>query len=155
MVEMAALAVNFRNAYNDEEAPEGWRYAVAELNGKSLSGSAAMGDIIQIEPLENIWVTTQEGYLYYSCGGSTTEDGYIRFTPEFSQNQQVAFLVPASITDYALGVRIQNRVYTLKLGPGLSTEMPKALAAHRDGKIMDVFLYGLRKEGDNVFWTWG
>jgi hypothetical protein len=150
MVEMAAVAVNFRNDYKEEEAPEGWRYAVAELSGKSLSSTGEMGNIIQIEPTENVWVTTKDGYLYYSCGGSTTEDGFIRFTPEFSQNQEVAFLVPSSIKDYSLGLRIQNRVYTLKLGPEFQPEIPKALASHRDGKTMEVFLYGLRKDGGNV-----
>ena len=150
MVEMAAVAVNFRNDYKEEEAPEGWRYAVAELSGKSLSGSAEMGNIIQIEPTENVWVTTKEGYLYYSCGGSTTDDGFIRFTPEFSQNQEVAFLVPSSLKDYALGLRIQNRVYTLKLGPEFQLEAPKALASHRDGKTMEIFLYGMRKDGENI-----
>ncbi|OGD31250.1 MAG: hypothetical protein A2V45_15160 [Candidatus Aminicenantes bacterium RBG_19FT_COMBO_58_17] len=150
MVEMAAVAVNIRNDYKEEEAPEGWRYAVAELSGKSLSGSAEMGNIIQIEPTENVWVTTKEGYLYYSCGGSTTDDGFIRFTPEFSQNQEVAFLVPSSLKEYALGLRIQNRVYTLKLGPEFQPETPKALASHRDGKTMEIFLYGMRKDGENI-----
>ena len=150
MVEMAAVAVNFRNDYREEEAPEGWRYSVAELSGKSLSSSGEMGNIIQIEPTENVWVTTKEGYLYYSCGGSTTEDGFIRFTPEFSQNQEVAFLVPSSLKEYALGLRIQDRVYTLKLGPAFQPETPKALASHRDGRTMEIFLFGMRKDGDNV-----
>jgi hypothetical protein len=150
LVEMASLAVHLRNEYKEEEAPEGWRYAVAELNGKSLSGSGQMGDIIQIQPEENIWVTTKEGYLYYSCGGSTTEDGFIRFTPEFSQNQEVAFLVPSSLKDYALGLRIENRVYTLRLGPPFQMETPEALASHKDGRTMEIFLYGLRREGDNI-----
>ena len=150
MVAMAAVAIHFQDAYKEEEAPEGWRYAVAELSGKSLSGSAAMGNIIQIQPEENIWVATKEGYLYYSCGGSTTEDGFIRFMPEFSQNQEVAFLVPSSLKDYALGLRIQNRVYALKLNPEFQMETPKALASHRDGKTMEVYLYGMRKDGDNI-----
>lgn len=150
MVEIAAQAIHFQGAYKEEEAPEGWRYAVAELSGKSLSGSAEMGNIIQVQPEENIWVATKEGYLYYSCGGSTTEDGFIRFTPEFSQNQEVAFLVPSSIKDYALGIRVQNRVYALKLSPEFQIETPKALASHRDGKTMEVYLYGMRKDGDNI-----
>ena len=97
-----------------------------------------------------MWVTTKEGYLYYSCGGSTTEDGFIRFTPEISQSQQVAFLVPSSIKEYALGIRLQNRVYTLKLDPEYQPETARPLAIHRDGRTMEVFLYGLRKEGDNI-----
>ena len=150
MVEIAARSINFQSEYKEEEAPEGWRYAVAEISGKSLSGSAAMGNIIQIQPEENMWVTTKEGYLYYSCGGSTTEDGFIRFTPEISQSQQVAFLVPSSIKEYALGIRLQNRVYTLKLDPEYQPETARPLAIHRDGRTMEVFLYGLRKEGDNI-----
>jgi hypothetical protein len=150
MVEMAAQAVRFQDTYKEEEAPEGWRYAVAELSGKSLAGNAQMGNIIQVEPGENIWVTTKEGYLYYSCGGSTTEDGFIRFTPEFTQNQEVAFLVPSSIKDYALGIRLQNRVYTLKLDPKYQAEAAQPLETHRDGKTMEVFLYGMRKDGDNI-----
>jgi hypothetical protein len=150
MIEMAALAIKFQNEYKEEEAPEGWRYAVAQLNGKSLSGTEEMGNIIQFEPAENAWLMTKEGYLYYSCGGSTTEEGYIRFTPEFSQNQEVAFIVPSSIKDYALGIRIQNRVYTLKLDPKYQPETAKPLAAHRDGRTMEVFLYGMKKEGAKV-----
>jgi hypothetical protein len=150
MVEIAAQAVRFQDTYKEEKAPEGWRYAVADLSGKSLSGSAQMGNIIQVRPKENIWMTTKEGYLYYSCGGSTTEQGFIRFTPEFSQNQEVGFLVPSSIQEYALGIRLQNRVYTLKLDPEFRTETAEPLAAHRDGRTMEVFLYGLRKERDNI-----
>jgi len=150
MVEIAALTIDFRSEYKEEEAPEGWRYAIAELRGKSLSGNAAMGNIIQVEPGENFWLTTKEGYLYYSSGGSTTEEGFIRFTPEFSQNQEVAFLVPSSIKNYALGIRLQNRVYNLKLDPKYQPETAPPLATHRDGKTMEVFLYGLKKEGGKV-----
>lgn len=148
MVEIAARAIDFRNEYKEAEAPEGWRYAVAQLSGKSLSASAEMGNIIQVQPEENIWLTTKEGYLYYSCGGSTTEDGFIRFTPEFSQNQEVAFLVPSSIKNFALGIRLQNRVYTLKLDPKYQPETAQPLATHRDGRTMEVFLYGMKKEGN-------
>jgi hypothetical protein len=148
MVEIAAQAIEFRSEYKEEEAPEGWRYAVAQLSGKSLSASGAMGNIIQVQPEENIWLTTKEGYLYYSCGGSTTEDGFIRFTPEFSQNQEVAFLVPSSIRNFALGIRLQNRVYNLKLDPKYQPETAPPLATHRDGRTMEIFLYGMKKEGN-------
>jgi hypothetical protein len=150
MIEMAAHALKFKNEYKGEEAPEGWRYAVVQLSGKSLSGSASMGNIIQIQPEENIWVVTKDGYLYYSCGGSTTEDGFIRFTPEFSQNQEVGFLVPSAIKDYALGIRVRNKVFSLRLGGGFSSEMAKPKASHRDGKTMEVMLFGVRKEEGSV-----
>ena len=150
MVEIAARSFSFRDEYKDEGAPEGWRYAVAGISGKSLAGSRAMGNIIQLQPEENIWVSTPEGHLYYSCGGSTTEDGFIRFTPEFSQTQEIAFLVPSSAEDYALGIRLQNRVYTLKLDPKFQPATGEPLAKHLDGKTMEVFLYGIEKDGENI-----
>jgi hypothetical protein len=145
-IEIAANKLDFQPEFNGEEAPEGWRYAVVDLRGKSLSA----GNIIQIQPDEYIWLATPEGYCYYSAGGTTTEDGFIRFTPEVYQNQQVAFLVPASAKMFALGVRVQNRIYSLKLAAGFSPEMAKPKASHRDGKIMDVMLFGVRKEEGRV-----
>lgn len=150
MVEIAATKISFQDDYKGEEAPEGWRYAVAALSGKSLSGGAGMKNIVQIEPEEYIWLATDEGYLYYGCGGSTTEDGYIRFTPEFRQNQEVAFLVPAKKEDFILGLRIQNRVYALQLGARKAPQIPAPLASHRDGKTMEVMFFGAKKEGGRV-----
>ena len=40
-----------------------------------------MGNIVQVEPTEYIWLATKAGHIYYSVGGSTTDEGFIRFTP--------------------------------------------------------------------------
>jgi hypothetical protein len=146
-LELAATAIDFRAEYNEQKAPEGWRYAVVKLSGKSLSSSAAEKNIVQVEPQEYIWVATKEGHLYYSCGGSTTEEGFIRFTPDFYQSQEVAFLVPATEKDISLGMRVQNRVYSLALtAPPVISPSVKPRATHEDGTTMEVMLFGARRE---------
>lgn len=142
-LELAATALDFKPAYNDEEAPDGWRYAVVKLNGMSLS----KGNIVQIEPTEYIWLATKAGHLYYSVGGSTTDEGFIRFTPEFSQSQEAAFLVPAAEKEFSLGLRVQNRVYALALNaPPPAGPTAEPLAVHKDGTTMEVMLFGARRE---------
>jgi len=146
-LELAATAIDFRAEYNEEEAPEGWRYAVVKLTGKSLSASGAEKNIVQVEPQEYIWAATKEGHFYYSCGGSTTEEGYIRFTPDFYQSQEVAFLVPAAEKEISLGMRVQNRVYSLALtAPPVTSTPAKPRATHRDGGTMEVMLFGVRQD---------
>ena len=146
-LELAATAFDFRAGYNDEEAPAGWRYALVKLNGKSLS----RGNIIQIEPTEYIWMATNNGHLYYSCGGSTTDEGFIRFTPEFAQNQEVAFLVPAAEKEFSLGFRVQNRVYAMPLtSPPATAPAATPAAVHKDGGTLEVMLFGARREKELI-----
>ncbi len=142
-LELAATALDFAADYADEEAPAGWRYAVVKLNGKSLSSK----NIVQIEPTEYAWLATRNGHLYYSCGGSTTDEGFIRFTPEFAQGQEVAFLVPAAEKEFSLGLRVQNRVYALALNappPNPAALGPRAV--HKDGSTVEIMLFGARRE---------
>jgi hypothetical protein len=146
-LELAATALDFRSNYADEEAPEGWRYAVVKLSGKSLSGNASQKDIVQVEPTEYIWLATKGGHIYYSIGGSTTDEGYIRFTPDFFQSQEVAFIVPASEKEFSLGMRVENRVYVLALNappPNPAALGPRAV--HKDGSTVEIMLFGARRE---------
>jgi hypothetical protein len=145
-VELAANKMSFQREFQGEEGPAGWRYAVVELGGRSLSA----GNIIQVEPKEYTWLQTKEGYLYYCGAATTTEEGFIRFTPEVYQSQTLGFLVPAGTTDFALGVRIQNKVYKLNLGKAVLTEIPMAAASHIDGKTMEIMLFGMKKEDGKV-----
>lgn len=149
LVEFAALSFDIQNEYAEEEAPEGWHYVVVQLSGKSLSGKSVK-DIVQIKPKEYTWVTTDGGYFYYSSGGSTTEQGFIRFTPEIYQHQELAFLVPKSACVNQLGVRIRNDVFQLDLTGKKPKGMPKAIATHRDGDIMEVMIFGMRKDNGKV-----
>jgi len=150
LIELAALKIDLRPDFDGEEAPEGWRYVVVDLGGKSLSQGGRVKNIIQIEPTEYIWLQTRDGFIYYCVGATTTEDGYVRFTPEVFQTQQLRFLLPAGDKDLALGIRIQNKVYTLPLSPDFSLKLPKALASHRDGKTMEIRLFGARREEGKV-----
>jgi hypothetical protein len=150
LIELAALKMDLRPDFEDEEAPEGWRYAVIELGGKSLSQGGRVQNIIQIEPMEYMWLQTRDGFIYYCIGATTTEDGYVRFTPEVFQTQQLRFLIPTGDKDLALGIRIQNKVYSLPLSPGFSLRIPKAFATHRDGKTMEIQVYGARREEGRI-----
>ncbi len=149
LIEIAAQGISFRNEYQGEKAEDGWHYAIIYLSGKSLSGTKVK-DIVQIDLKEYTWVTTQDGYFYYGYGGSTTEEGFIRFTPELYQSQEVAFLVPANAKLASLGLRIQNETFQLKLGSQMMSSMPKALAIHQDGETMEVTVYGLQKKEGTV-----
>ena len=146
-IELAANKMSFQNEFQGEEGPVGWRYAVVELGGRSLSA----GNIIQVEPKEYTWLQTKEGYLYYCGGATSTEDGYIRFTPEVYQSQTLGFLVPAGSNDFVLGMRIRNKVYTLNLGKAVLPEIPKAAASHIDGKTMEIMFFGMKKKDGKVF----
>jgi hypothetical protein len=150
LLEMAATGLDFRPEYKENEAPEGWRFAVVELNGKSLSAGGSQKNIVQIQPEEYIWMATKEGHIYYSCGGSTTDEGLIRFTPEYSQSQEVAFLVPAAEQDFSLGMRVGNRVYSLALTAEPGEPSAKPQAVHRDGRTMEVMIFGARREDGRV-----
>lgn len=146
-LELTATALDFAPSYADEEAPPGWRYAVVKLSGKSLSAGGSAKNIVQIEPEEYIWLTTARGHLYYARGGSTTDQGYIRFTPEVFQSQEAAFLVPDSEKSFSLGLRLQNRVHALALTAAPPAVPPaKALATHADGDTLEIFLFGARRE---------
>ncbi len=149
LVEIAAHSVDFQNSYADDEAPEEWQYAVVQLSGKSLSGKNVK-DIVQVEPTEYTWVTTDAGYLYYASGGTTSEEGMIRFTPEIFQYQELAFLVPLSDQVTQLGIRLRNDVYQLKLTDSKLKKMPQPIATHRDGDVMEVMVFGMREEDGKV-----
>ncbi len=154
LVEIAAHSVNFQNSFADDDAPEDWQYAVVQLSGKSLSGENVK-DIVQIEPTEYTWVTTGGGYLYYASGGTTTEEGMIRFTPEIFQYQELAFLVPSSARVAQLGIRLINDVFQFNLTDAKPKESPKALATHRDGDVMEVMVFGMRKEDGRIIMDLG
>lgn len=153
-VEIAAHSLGFQNTYAEEQAPKGWQFAVLQISGKSLSGKTVK-DIVQIKPTEYTWVTTEGGYLYYAQGGTTTDQDLIRFTPEIYQHQELAFLVPKSARVSQLGIRIRNDVFQLPLTDSKSQGKPKALSLHRDGDVMEVMIFGMRRENGNVIMDLG
>jgi len=149
VVEIAVHSFDIQNIYEDDEAPEGWEYALIQLSGKSLSGKNVK-DIVQIEPTEYTWVVIEGGYLYYAIGGSVTDEGMVRFTPEIFQHQQLAFLVPKSGQIRQLGIRLRNDVFQLNLTDDKPKGPPKPKAQHQDGDVMEVMLFDVRKENGQV-----
>jgi hypothetical protein len=148
LVELAAHGLDFRQSYGGQKAPEGWQYAVVKISGKSLSGKNVR-DIVQLKPDEYIWINADGGYLYYGSGGTTTKDGFIRFTPEFSMLQEVAFLAPINAKSFRLGLRVKNEVFHIDL-KGNPKGLPAAKAKHTDGDIMEVMLLGTRRDDKNI-----
>jgi hypothetical protein len=154
VVEIAVHSLDFQHTYDEDEASEGWEYAVVQISGKSLSGKTVK-DIVQIEPTEYTWVTLEGGYLYYATGGTVTEQGMIRFTPEIFQLQQLVFLVPKSERIRHLGIRLRNEVFQLHLADAKPKGPPKAIAAHRDGDVMEIMVFDVRKENAKVILNLG
>ncbi len=148
LIELAARSLSFRQDYAGKTAPQGWRYAVIELSGKSLSGKNIM-DIVQLKPDEAAWVTSDGGYLYYGVAGSGPLDRFLRFTPEVYMLQDVAFLVPENAASFRLGLRVKNEVFHIDL-KGRPQSIPEAKEKHTDGNVMEVFLFGTRKDNGNI-----
>lgn len=144
LVQAAAHSVSFLNEYEQEQAPDGWQYARVHISGKSLSGNN-IKNIVQIEPEEYIWIFADGGYLYYAVGGTTTDDGFIRFTPEFFQSQEVFFLIPNSAKIQSLGIRIKNKVFDLPLVPEKESKIPDPEASHQDGDTMKIMVFNAEK----------
>jgi hypothetical protein len=149
VVEIAVHSIDFQTSYDDEEPPEGWEYAVVQLSGKSLSGRTVK-DIVQIEPTEYTWATMEGGYFSYAIGGSITEEGMVRFTPEIFQNQHLAFLVPKSEQISQLGIRLGNDVFQLNLTGIKPKGPPQPNAKHQDGDVMEILLFDVQEEDDRV-----
>ena len=148
-VEAAVHSVSFSSEFQEEPAPEGWRFAAVLMSGRSLSGDR-IKNIVQIEPEEYLWLTADGGYLYYAVGGTTTDEGFIRFTPEFFQSQEVFFLIPESSRIDSFGIRIRNNVFDLALAPGKETQIPAPAASHQDGSTMKVMVFSAEKTGSSV-----
>jgi hypothetical protein len=145
LVEFAIHDLDILPDYDSNIAPQGWQYVVVKLSGKSLSGGNVR-DIVQIKAEENAWISANGGYLYYCTESSTAVNGVIRFTPEFYQFQEIAFLVPAESANFRLGLRAKNEVLHMDLTAKEPLSFPAVLAAHKDGDVMEVLLFGMRKE---------
>ncbi|MFQ5549084.1 MAG: hypothetical protein ACE5FV_12385 [Woeseia sp.] len=148
VVELAAHRLAFADDYQGEAAGSGWRFAVVQLGGQSLSRGGNMASILQFDPSKYMWVTADGGFIYYASAGSTDAKGNIRFTPEIYQRQEVAFRVPESTEHLSMGLRINRDVVTLSLTDRTPASMPEAKMRHEDGDVMEILLYGTRREGD-------
>ncbi len=149
-LDIAAHSLSFRTEFGGATAPQGWRYAVVELGGRSRSVRSGIGDIVQIDPAKFIWLEGDGGYVYPSAGGSTTSQRVLRFTPEIYQTQEVAFLVPSTAESFRLGLRAESEVARLAVTDKKPGGLPGAKETHKDGNTMEVLLLGSRQEGEYI-----
>lgn len=146
-LDVAAHSISYRADYAGAAAPQGWRYAVVQIGGRSRSVRGGIGDIVQIDPTKFIWLEGDGGYVYPSAGGSTTSQRFLRFTPEIYQMQEVAFLVPAAADRFRLGLRAETEVAKLAVTGSKPGGLPSAQQTHKDGTTMEFLLLGSRQEG--------
>ncbi|HLE57836.1 MAG TPA: hypothetical protein VJB15_12190, partial [Rhodothermia bacterium] len=149
-LDVAAHSLAFRADYAGAAAPQGWRYAVVQLGGRSRSVRNNVGDIVQIDPTKFIWLEGDGGYVYPSAGGSTTSQRVLRFTPEIYQMQEVAFLVPAAADRFRLGLRAETEVARLAVTDKKPGGLPQAKESHKDGNTMEVLLLSSRQDGEHL-----
>ena len=149
-LDVAAHSLVFRPDYSGAAAPEGWRYAVVQLGGRSRSIRTGVGDIVQIDPTKYIWLEGDGGYVYPSTGGSTTSQRFLRYTPEIYQMQEVAFLVPIAADRFTMGVRAETEVARLAVTAKKPGGVPNAKQSYKDGNTMEVLLIGSRQDGPHT-----
>ena len=89
-------------------------------------------------------------YFNYAIGGSITEEGMVRLTPEIYQHQHLSFLIPKSEKISQLGIRLRNEVFYLNLTDTKPKGPPEPRAKHQDGDVMEILLYAVQKEDDKV-----
>lgn len=149
-LEIATRSNEFSDAYGRRQAGPGRTFAIVDLVGKSLSRGGGMGNIVEIDPTQYLWVTTDGGFVHYAeaCGG--TGGRPIRFTPEVFQHQTVAFLIPDTADRLRLGVRERNEVVELDLTELRPKGLPGAMARHTDGDVMEVLFFGSRRQAHQV-----
>ncbi|MCP4201689.1 MAG: hypothetical protein GY769_07120 [bacterium] len=144
-LELATVSVDFAQEYRGQAAPAERRWAIAGLLGKSLSSGGGVGNIVEIDPRGYLWLATDGGFIHYAEPREV-----LRFTPEIYQHQEVAFLLPAGAERLALGARVGNQVVSLSLTDRAPRGMPDPTARHLDGGIMEIQLFGSRRDGELV-----
>jgi hypothetical protein len=150
MIQLAAHSLAFQDTFDGEGAGPGRTWAVVTLGGKSLATTGGSRAIVEIDPSEYLWVSTDGGYIHYGRAPGSLERGVLRFTPEVYQQQQVAFRVPADARRLSLGARIQREVVTLDLTDRSPEGMPRGEETLEDGDALEVRFFGTRTEGDLV-----
>lgn len=149
-LEIATQGIDFSDAYEGLPAGPGRTFAIVDLVGMSLSRGGEVRNIVEIDPTQYLWVTTDGGFMHYAQPYDGTRGRPIRFTPEVFQHQTVAFLIPATADRLRLGVRERNEVVELDVTERRPKEMPRARAVHTDGDVMEVLFFGSRRLANQV-----
>lgn len=122
-------------------APDGWKYVVLELIGKSKLSSAAMGNMIQMDPARDVWLFNQQGFATRQALLAYGEK-YIRFLPDYYLDNKIAYLIPASETAAELSVRAKSDMLHFNLGRKISALPQQGGETFVDGTTMKISLLG-------------
>jgi len=144
-LELSVLGMRSVETYAGQKAPEGWRFSVVDLLGKSIAKQGKMGALVFADPSKYVWLTGDGGTLHY---GLPPENGTgsIVFTPEVASRQSVTFVVPETEKHFRLGLRGRSDVLSLKATAEPPSAVPAATAQVQDKGALTLGLVGLRRE---------
>lgn len=137
--------VDFQTEYAGKIAPAGWQYALFNLGGKGARGADGQAQSLEFRLKDSAWARSPESHLY-SCGTATVAgESSLRFGQAY-QMHTVGCLVPETVDQVDLGLRLGNEVAWLAMTE--PKPPPKPLATGRDGDLLELALYGVRTERD-------
>lgn len=143
-LDLAARGTRFASEYAGTEAPEGWRFALVELLGRNTASGA--DNYVRIDPTRFVWLAGDAGALWY---GLPPADGAsaLSFTPGIFQRREAAFLVPAALERFRLGLRERGGAASLAVTAAAPEPMPPGAIEQRDSDSLSVAVFGARWEG--------
>ncbi|MDD5760298.1 MAG: hypothetical protein PHI06_14600, partial [Desulfobulbaceae bacterium] len=146
-MQVSVLGLKMADEYAGQKAPQGWRFALVDLQGRGTAKQNDMGALIQLDPTRFAWLIGDGGVLRY---GLPPEDGssFLVFTPELPRRQSVAFLVPEKEANFRIGLRGRTDVASLKATPQEPAALPETGTRVTDAGSLVLGLAGLRWEGD-------
>ena len=144
-LELAVLGLRSTDSYAGQKAPEGWRFAVVDLLGKSIAQEGKMGALLFADPSRYIWLTGDGGTLRYGLPPENGS-GSVVFTPEVASRQSVIFVVPEKENHFSLGVRGRGDVLTLKASAQPPAVPAATVSQLQDPGALTLGLIGVRRE---------
>ncbi len=149
-LELLSLFYRYSQSYSNYIAQKGWKFLVVTISGRSLSRNRKIKNIVQINPKKYAWVRTDGGYIYYAFGGSVNNKGLLLFVPEFYSSHEIAFVVPETMKNFSLGMRLKSTVLRLKLTRQPPLGMPAAISRFNDGNTLELLIFGIKKTKDDT-----
>jgi hypothetical protein len=146
-ITLATEHFNWQQEYGGIKAPTGWQFVLLDLLGHGQGGKKSA--IAQLEPAKVMWLSTDNGGVYYALPQANGSRG-IHFTPGVFQRRQVAFMLPSSTRQFNLGVRGKENILTLAVTGQVPEMLPDSANAQTDGNALSLSVLGLRWENQHL-----
>ncbi|RLD23636.1 MAG: hypothetical protein DRI70_09110, partial [Bacteroidetes bacterium] len=131
------------------ESKQKWSLLTMGMMGKSNIRKGNRGNIAQIDAKKYVWLEGHGGLDYpVSELNSRTRD--LRFTPEYFSYEGVSFIVPDSLLNYRLAIRLGSKVSYMKLSEKSPTPPPKPFKSFIDGNVAQWHIYSITETNDGV-----